>query len=290
MNWEANSALLGWRAGPVRAIREVWGADSGTNVTKTETFYQARRRVPLPPAGPPDPVRRPLHVLGLQRRCRGPLLRRVRRRPARHPRRRLGRGRAHRRRERRGRRQRRSGAGLGPALLHRRARPHRDHAARRAPPRGGGRPGRQRWPGLRLPDQRRPGLRQPGHRAVLPGRRLPRRRHRRRARPPTLARRVDHRRPGPGPATSRPGTPPTRPTRCPPTPPWASSSWSTGATPTPRPSRSRAPSASTASTSSPPGDTDNAFCPVTSTEIDGQQWRFAVPMSGAHQRGRARTA
>ena len=40
VNWEANGALLGWRAGPVRAIREVWGADSGTNVTKTETYYR----------------------------------------------------------------------------------------------------------------------------------------------------------------------------------------------------------------------------------------------------------
>lgn len=40
VNWEANSTLLGWRQGPVRAIREVWGADSGTNVTKTETYYR----------------------------------------------------------------------------------------------------------------------------------------------------------------------------------------------------------------------------------------------------------
>ncbi|MDX6273523.1 MAG: hypothetical protein QOJ92_733 [Frankiales bacterium] len=40
VNWEANGALLGWRAGAVRAIREVWGADSGTNVTKTETYYR----------------------------------------------------------------------------------------------------------------------------------------------------------------------------------------------------------------------------------------------------------
>ena len=39
-NWEANAALLGEKAGPVRAIREVWGADSGTNVTKVETFYR----------------------------------------------------------------------------------------------------------------------------------------------------------------------------------------------------------------------------------------------------------
>jgi hypothetical protein len=40
VNWEGNAALLGWRQGPVRAIREVWGADSGTNVTKTETYYR----------------------------------------------------------------------------------------------------------------------------------------------------------------------------------------------------------------------------------------------------------
>jgi hypothetical protein len=40
VNWEMNSALLGWRQGPVRAIREIWGADSGTNVTKTEYYYR----------------------------------------------------------------------------------------------------------------------------------------------------------------------------------------------------------------------------------------------------------
>ena len=58
VNWEGNSVLLGERAGPVRAIREVWGADSGTNVTKTETFYRDsivyRYRVrvhPIPPDG-----------------------------------------------------------------------------------------------------------------------------------------------------------------------------------------------------------------------------------------------
>jgi hypothetical protein len=58
VNWEANSALIGERVGPVRAIREVWGADSGTNVTKTETFYRDaityRYRVrvhPIPPDG-----------------------------------------------------------------------------------------------------------------------------------------------------------------------------------------------------------------------------------------------
>jgi len=58
VNWEANSALLGERTGPVRAIREVWGADSGTNVTKTETFYRDAiayryhvRVHPIPPDG-----------------------------------------------------------------------------------------------------------------------------------------------------------------------------------------------------------------------------------------------
>ncbi|MFP5297786.1 MAG: hypothetical protein ACLGHL_02205 [Actinomycetota bacterium] len=58
VNWEGNSVLLGELAGPVRAIREVWGADSGTNVTKTETFYRDaityRYRVrvhPIPPDG-----------------------------------------------------------------------------------------------------------------------------------------------------------------------------------------------------------------------------------------------
>ncbi|HZR81876.1 MAG TPA: Ig-like domain-containing protein [Candidatus Binatia bacterium] len=58
VNWEANSALLGERAGPVRAIREIWGADSGTNVTKTESFYRDLvtyhyhvRVHPIPPDG-----------------------------------------------------------------------------------------------------------------------------------------------------------------------------------------------------------------------------------------------
>jgi hypothetical protein len=58
VNWEANSILLGELEGPVRAIRETWGADSGTNVTKTETFYRDavtyRYKVrvhPIPPDG-----------------------------------------------------------------------------------------------------------------------------------------------------------------------------------------------------------------------------------------------
>jgi hypothetical protein len=58
VNWEANSIVLGERCGPVRCIREVWGADSGTNVTKTETFYRDAvayrfhvRVHPIPPDG-----------------------------------------------------------------------------------------------------------------------------------------------------------------------------------------------------------------------------------------------
>jgi hypothetical protein len=58
VNWEANSALLGERYGPVRAIREVWGADSGTNVTKLEYYYRDGyvfryhlRVHPIPPDG-----------------------------------------------------------------------------------------------------------------------------------------------------------------------------------------------------------------------------------------------
>ena len=39
-NWGGSSALLGEKAGPVRAIRETWGADSGTNVIRRETFYR----------------------------------------------------------------------------------------------------------------------------------------------------------------------------------------------------------------------------------------------------------
>lgn len=58
VNWEANSSLLGELQGPVRAIRETWGADSGTNVTKIETFYRDAvvyryhvRVHPIPPDG-----------------------------------------------------------------------------------------------------------------------------------------------------------------------------------------------------------------------------------------------
>jgi hypothetical protein len=39
-NWGGSSTLLGEKIGPVRAIRETWGADSGTNVIRRETFYR----------------------------------------------------------------------------------------------------------------------------------------------------------------------------------------------------------------------------------------------------------
>jgi hypothetical protein len=39
-NWGGSSTLLGERSGPVRTIRETWGADSGTNVIRRETFYR----------------------------------------------------------------------------------------------------------------------------------------------------------------------------------------------------------------------------------------------------------
>ena len=43
-NWGGSSTLLGERVGPVRAIRETWGADSGTNVIRRETFYREEMR------------------------------------------------------------------------------------------------------------------------------------------------------------------------------------------------------------------------------------------------------
>jgi hypothetical protein len=38
-NWGGSSILLGERAGPVRVVRETWGADSSTNNVRQETFY-----------------------------------------------------------------------------------------------------------------------------------------------------------------------------------------------------------------------------------------------------------
>ncbi|MEA2473280.1 MAG: hypothetical protein QOE06_1195 [Thermoleophilaceae bacterium] len=43
-NWGGSSTLLGEKVGPVRAIRETWGADSGTNVIRRETFYRYELR------------------------------------------------------------------------------------------------------------------------------------------------------------------------------------------------------------------------------------------------------
>jgi hypothetical protein len=39
-HWGGSSTLLGEKVGPVRAIRETWGADSGTNVIRRESFYR----------------------------------------------------------------------------------------------------------------------------------------------------------------------------------------------------------------------------------------------------------
>ena len=43
-NWGGSSTLLGERVGPVRAVRETWGADSGTNVVRRESFYRNEMR------------------------------------------------------------------------------------------------------------------------------------------------------------------------------------------------------------------------------------------------------
>jgi hypothetical protein len=43
-NWGGSSTLLGEHVGPVRAVRETWGADSGTNVIRRETFYREEMR------------------------------------------------------------------------------------------------------------------------------------------------------------------------------------------------------------------------------------------------------
>ena len=39
VNWNGSSITMGIDAGPVRVIRVTWGADSGTNVTRTDIFY-----------------------------------------------------------------------------------------------------------------------------------------------------------------------------------------------------------------------------------------------------------
>lgn len=55
-NWGGSSILMGERAGPVRVIRETWGADSSTNNARRETFYRdlilfgdSLRVHPIPP-------------------------------------------------------------------------------------------------------------------------------------------------------------------------------------------------------------------------------------------------
>jgi hypothetical protein len=44
-NWGGSGTLLGERWGPVRVIRETWGADSGTNVVRRESFYRDEVRM-----------------------------------------------------------------------------------------------------------------------------------------------------------------------------------------------------------------------------------------------------
>ncbi|MGH2805767.1 MAG: Ig-like domain-containing protein, partial [Actinomycetota bacterium] len=44
-NWGGSSILMGELAGPVRVIRETWGADSGTNVVRREIFYRDEIRL-----------------------------------------------------------------------------------------------------------------------------------------------------------------------------------------------------------------------------------------------------
>ena len=43
-NWGGSSNLIGEKTGPVRTVRETWGADSGTNVIRRETFYRDTMR------------------------------------------------------------------------------------------------------------------------------------------------------------------------------------------------------------------------------------------------------
>jgi hypothetical protein len=56
--WEESSVTLGEKAGPVRVLRETWGAKSGTNVTRLYTLYDKvffdtfnLRVHPIPPDG-----------------------------------------------------------------------------------------------------------------------------------------------------------------------------------------------------------------------------------------------
>jgi hypothetical protein len=57
-DWVKSSVTMGERVGPVRVLRETWGADSGTDVTRIETFYgdiytqtYHLRVHPIPPDG-----------------------------------------------------------------------------------------------------------------------------------------------------------------------------------------------------------------------------------------------
>ena len=74
-NWGGSSTLLGERVGPVRAIRETWGADSGTNVIRQRDLLSPRDEPEVVAASAPDPAaRRHLRAVGLQRRRREEVL------------------------------------------------------------------------------------------------------------------------------------------------------------------------------------------------------------------------
>ena len=57
-DWSQSSVTLGVRSGPLRVLRETWGADSGTDVTRLDAFYPSffsqvyhLRVHPIPPDG-----------------------------------------------------------------------------------------------------------------------------------------------------------------------------------------------------------------------------------------------
>ena len=57
-DWSRSSVTLGEKAGPIRVLRETWGADSGTSVTRLDAFYPESfvqtyhlRVHPIPPDG-----------------------------------------------------------------------------------------------------------------------------------------------------------------------------------------------------------------------------------------------
>ena len=99
-NWGGSRTLLGERVGPVRAIRETWGADSGTNVDPPRDLLprrgapedlaararRSRRSTASTPSGTSTPAR-VTQLLQLAQRPSGVADRRAQRRGVRQPRR-----------------------------------------------------------------------------------------------------------------------------------------------------------------------------------------------------------